>query len=127
MVSGKPRFAISMARWFVRTAADLEEHLRMARQFQPSHIRPQSNPEKVSSELRERFAVSVEEQADWQDLRHAFNNWRTAVEAQDVFVFQSKIPWEEVRGFSLFQARRPPIVLNQSDAVSARIFTLFHE
>ena len=37
------------------------------------------------------------------------------------------MPVEEVRGFSLFEANRPVIVLNQSDALSARIFTLFHE
>ena len=37
------------------------------------------------------------------------------------------MPLAEIRGFSLIEEGSPAIVLNDSDAPSARVFTLFHE
>jgi Zn-dependent peptidase ImmA (M78 family) len=37
------------------------------------------------------------------------------------------MPIEEIRGFSLLEEQSAVTVLNQTDAVTARIFTLFHE
>ncbi len=42
-------------------------------------------------------------------------------------VLQRKLPLAEVRGFSLTTPGPPTLVVNRSDAVSARIFTTFHE
>jgi Zn-dependent peptidase ImmA (M78 family) len=49
------------------------------------------------------------------------------LERQGVFVFQFTLPLNEARGFSLLRDHTAVVVVNQSDAISARIFTLFHE
>src|ERR1700687_643408 len=126
-LSPKTCFAIRNARWLVSIAADLQQQLGIEPEFQVAGLRSSVNPESLAQRYRNRLGISVAEQGQWRDLYQALHHWRLAIEGQGIFVFQSKMPREEVLGFSLSERGRPAIVLNQSDAVSARIFTLFHE
>ncbi len=125
--SPRTLFAIRTARWLVRKATELQEQLKTEMRFVEPGIDLSSDPEKTASAVREILGVTVEEQAAFGDLWKALKRWRTAIEAQHVFVFQFKMPVADARGFSVIENERPAIVLNQSDAASARIFTLFHE
>ncbi len=125
--SPSTRFAIRTARWLVARANELQEQLETGADFRSPPFGASDDPEQVAGEFRARLNVSIEDQIAWRDSWQALKGWRGAVEAQHVFVFQFNMPVEEARGFSLFEARQPAIVLNQADAVAARIFTLFHE
>lgn len=58
----------------------------------------------------------------------AFRFWNDLVEATGTLVSQSSgIPVEEYRGLALHHAIVPLILLNGSDAMAARLFTLMHE
>lgn len=126
-LSPKTRFAIRTARWLASTAAELERELDRAAPFQRPKARPSGSAEQLAAQFRKKLGVSLDEQIQWQRSGEAFRQWRSAVEAQNVLVFQASLPEEEVRGFSLVENQKAVIVLNQSDAVNARIFTLFHE
>ena len=126
-LSPTTRFAIRTARWLARTARLLEQQLGMEQRFQVPKARPTSDPEEIAQTSRQRMGVTIEEQIGWNSFQVALRRWRAAVEAENIFVFQIQMPLEEVRGFSLVEEESRVIVLNQADAVSARIFTLFHE
>lgn len=126
-LSPKTRFAIRTARWLATTAAELEGDLDRVAPFAGPKTKPSRSPEALAEQSRRSLGIALDEQTQWQRSGEAFRQWRAAVEAQNVLVFQASMPVEEVRGFSLFEGGKAVIVLNQSDAVNARIFTLFHE
>lgn len=75
---------------------------------------------------RSEIGVSVAKQRSWKNEREALRAWRSAVENRGIFVLQLPMRKAEVRAFSLSQL--PPfIVLNQSDFVRSRVFSLWHE
>jgi len=85
------------------------------------------DPEMIAAGERERVAVTVDDQLRFRSPYEAFDKWREALESFDIVVYQTKMPPEEVRGFSLLNHMLPTIVVSRSDAIAARIFTLFHE
>ncbi len=126
-LSPPTRLAIRTARWLIGKVSKLEEQLGSPAPFQMPGIGLSQDPEKIAEEYRKRLKLSVAEQTGWKTSWKALRQWRAAVEAQNVFIFQFTMPIQEARGFSLIDRQRAGIVLNQSDAASARIFTLFHE
>lgn len=87
----------------------------------------------TAAELRRVLAVSLPTQTAWHSAAVAFANWRAAVEARGVLVFQSGIrpewvvPVEEMRGLALADPHAPLIALNGGDSHTARTFSLMHE
>jgi Zn-dependent peptidase ImmA (M78 family) len=126
-LSPRTRFAIRTATWLATTAAELQQQLGVKAPLAAPRIQLSADPESAAEQCRELLGIPLQEQTGWRTLSEACRRWREAVESQHVFVFQSSMDVEELRGFSLIEANRPVIVLNQSDALNARIFTLFHE
>jgi len=83
-------------------------------------------PKIVAQKKREETEISIEKQLKWKNAYEAFNNWRKLVEEKNILIFQFKFPLEDARGFCLM-GTPPVIVINSSDNILARIFTLFHE
>lgn len=86
----------------------------------------QGDAETLASAQREAVGVGIAQQRKWPDERQALRAWRSVIENRGIFVLQFPMRKAEVRAFSL--SHQPPfIVLNQSDFVRARIFSLVHE
>jgi Zn-dependent peptidase ImmA (M78 family)/transcriptional regulator with XRE-family HTH domain len=83
----------------------------------------------IGARLRALLGVTVQEQLGWSSEWEAWRQWRAAVEAAGVLVFQfPKVPLPQVRGVSLLKCPLPVIGLNSKEgAPGARIFTLLHE
>jgi Zn-dependent peptidase ImmA (M78 family)/transcriptional regulator with XRE-family HTH domain len=83
----------------------------------------------VGARLRALLGITVHEQFGWSSEWQAWRQWRAAVEAAGVLVFQfPKVPLAQVRGVSLLMFPLPVIGLNSREtAPGARIFTLIHE
>jgi len=126
-LSPKARLVIRTARWLARTASELESQLGIDTLPGVPSISLSDDPERIAQDFRARLDIAITEQTSWTTYHQALRQWRARIEAQHVFVFQFRMPLKEVRGFSLIEQQRPVIVLNQADAVSARIFTLCHE
>ncbi len=76
--------------------------------------------------LRAALSVSVSTQLGWRDEYRALRGWVAAVEGLGVIVLRQSMPVDETRGFAL-SGVPPVIVLNASDGVAPRIFSLAHE
>lgn len=86
-----------------------------------------NNPEIIASDERDRLGISIELQNSWKTPYEAFNQLRAIIELKNVYVFQFPMEIEEIRGFTLTDSKPYIIVLNSSDKIEPRIFTLLHE
>jgi Zn-dependent peptidase ImmA (M78 family) len=91
----------------------------------PAHA-DQGDAESLAETHRPFLGISLDEQRKWKDERAALRAWRAAVERRGIYVLQFPMRKAEVRAFSLSQ-RPSIIVLNQSDFVRSRVFSLLHE
>ena len=123
----KTLLAIREARRMQTVARDLSAQMDSPLRARIRKITLSTNPEAVAETERKRLGIDVGEQIDWANAYDAFSQWRRGVEQFGVLVFQLPMPVEEARGFSLTDSGLPAIVVNSSDAITARIFTLFHE
>lgn len=87
----------------------------------------QSDAESLASVERSRLGMSLDEQIGWKTSYEAFRSWRSKLEQANLLVFQFTMRLEDCRGFSLADQEPLAVVVNTSDAIHARIFTLFHE
>ena len=81
-----------------------------------------------------RLARTVRKWLGCEKLAYKPKEWKTAVENKGVFVFSTgklsnwaKSEPKAFRGFTVYKDTLPIIVINDSDAIVARSFTLFHE
>jgi len=86
-----------------------------------------SRIEPVTTALRQRLGVPIEEQTVWRSTETAFKAWREALEANGVFVFKDAFRNDEFSGFCLYDRKYPLIFVNNSMPDSRQVFTLFHE
>lgn len=98
-------------------------------QVEPDVIRAQlsDDAEDIALGERNRFGVLIEDQNPWHNPYEAFRNWRDLIERKNIRVFQFPMELEELRGVALMDSKPYAIVINSSDTIQARIFTLFHE
>jgi Zn-dependent peptidase ImmA (M78 family)/transcriptional regulator with XRE-family HTH domain len=86
------------------------------------------SPTGVASNARALVGIDVSTQMSWKDASYALNSWIFAMESVGVLVFQALgVDVNEMRGLSLHDPVAPVILLNTADAVTARVFSLFHE
>lgn len=82
----------------------------------------------AAARVRDVLGITLTDQSGWPDERAAYKAWRAAVENLNVLVFQvARVPISEMRGLSAFQQSLPIILINGSDSIRGRIFSLFHE
>jgi Zn-dependent peptidase ImmA (M78 family) len=84
------------------------------------------NPEWLAVQERASLGITVAQQLAWEHEYEALREWRAAVERRGAIVMQSSLTGSDVRAFSL-RADPPVIVLDRSDWVRARVFSLAHE
>ncbi len=93
----------------------------------PEHPTTQpGDAHEVAAAQRAALGVSLDAQRKWGNPWTALRGWRTAIEQHGVFTLQLPIAGGEVKAFSL-SGEPPVIVLNQSDFVRSRVFSVMHE
>jgi Zn-dependent peptidase ImmA (M78 family)/DNA-binding XRE family transcriptional regulator len=121
------RLAIRKATRLRSVATDLMHALHRETVPLLEGIKLSEDPERVAERERHKLGVTIEEQLQWKSPYQALRRWRGAVESRNVLVLQLSIPVDDARGFSLSDEEPFVIVVSSSDAVHARIFTVFHE
>lgn len=121
------RLAIRKARYYQSISNELMRDLGQDPKPKIKTSTLEDNPQEFAREEREKMGISLDEQFNWKNAYKAFNVWRAAIESRNILVFQFKFPLKDARGFSLMDQDPPVIVINPSDNILARIFTLFHE
>ena len=127
------RFEIRLARKRREEALELARDLRQPPAGFAERASLDDDPEVLATRLRQRLGVSLADQTGWQSKYDGFNSWRAAIERLGALVFQTgatpslRVEPNEARGFSIADKPFPVIVVNGSDPVTARSFTLLHE
>ena len=85
------------------------------------------NPDRLAISVRERLGVSASEQRSWLSDDDALTQWRERVEETGIWVFKRSFAQKDVAGFCLAHKVFPVIYLNNGQAKTRQIFTLFHE
>ncbi len=95
----------------------------------------QSSARALAAKARNYLNISLEEQKKWSRRASSFQNesdmalkkWREAVQSCGVFVFKDSFKEPDFSGFCLYDERFPVIYINNNEAKTRQIFTLFHE
>ena len=87
----------------------------------------------LAKKVRKYLNVSVEEQKSWSKLGNntafdkALKKWREVVQSSGVFVFKDSFKEPDFSGLCLYDKEFPVIYINNSEAKTRQIFTIFHE
>ena len=90
-------------------------------------LRDDEPTEVAAARIRDFIGVSLADQFGWRDEDTAFKAWRSAFYRVGVTVFKDAFGADEFCGFSLYDVEFPVIYVNNSNAKTRQIFTLFHE
>lgn len=123
----KTRLSIRRATRLQATAQELMRELGRDIGVKLPRSAISASPEEVAGSLRKHLGIEIRQQLEWPHEWAAIEAWRRAVEDRNILVFFLPMPLKDVRGFSLSDIEPFAIVVSSSDAVHARIFTLFHE
>lgn len=82
---------------------------------------------KLALSVRKWLGRSESESCSFEDWKHAFEDKGVFVFITSKFTGWSKVDPNLFRGFSIYKNTLPIIVINNSDALRAQSFTLFHE
>jgi Zn-dependent peptidase ImmA (M78 family) len=126
LTSYKTRLAVRKADFY---RASLYELYKKNPSIEPIHkiirLSTSINPSEAASKIREIFKLNIEVQKSFKNYYQAFNYYRDTLEEKGIFLFQ--LPLEGDRGFCLLDEEFPVIIVNSSDSITSKIFTLFHE
>jgi len=120
---------------FIRAARD--------KQFVLRELFPQGNPSKTfllknfpfnksypdvaAKSLRDFIGLSEDMQKKLKSSEEAYKVYRSILAEYGIFIFQYPIDKVEARGFCLYDAEFPVIVVSSKDETNGKIFTVFHE
>lgn len=124
--SKETHFAIRKARRLQNVRSELMENLGNDVRINIKSRTIQDNPEVVANDERVDLPVDLAHISTSTPTK-LFEIWRDWFEHKNITVLQLKMPVEDARGFSLTDIEPFVIVVNESDAPNAKIFTLFHE
>jgi Zn-dependent peptidase ImmA (M78 family)/transcriptional regulator with XRE-family HTH domain len=83
------------------------------------------SPVEAAQQIRDDFIINIDVQKKFRNGYEAFNYYRNNLELKGIYLFQLQLSGD--RGFCLLDNEFPIIVVNSSDSINSKIFTLFHE
>lgn len=90
-------------------------------------LQPKGDIDAAAARIREYLSISLDSQFGWKSEDEALKAWRRALYNVGVSVFKDAFEDDNYSGFCLFDTEFPVIYVNNSNAKSRQIFTLFHE
>jgi len=124
--SRETHLAIRKAQRLQKVRRELMENLGSDVHVKIRNRTIQDNPEIVANDERVDLPVDMA-QLSANTPTQLFQIWRDWFEQKNITVLQLNMPVEDARGFSLTDIEPFVIVVNESDAPNAKLFTLFHE
>jgi len=122
------RLALREFRRLTRLATMLRQITGDTLQLKIGKANMDEDAEIVAEREAKRLGITSDIRKTWQDKGKAYHAWREAIEKLGVFVFSLRMSILECRGAAIME---PPyvtaILVNQTDAITARSFTLLHE
>ncbi len=126
LTSYKTRIAIKQADFYKSALYELfRSNPSLEPIFRTIRLSVNQNPSEAIRQLRNDFGINIELQKKFRNGYEAFNYYRETLEIKGIYLFQLQL--EGDRGFCLLDDEFPIIVVNSSDSINSKIFTLFHE
>jgi len=127
----KPKllYLIRKAMVFRENLKELYDYVNPARKkiYIDFEIKSSDSVSDVTKEVRKYLDVSLDEQYALESNEAALKYWRNLLEEHGIFIFKDAFEDDEFSGFCLYDDEFPIIYINNSQAKSRQIFTLFHE
>ena len=124
--SRETHLAIRKARRLQKVRRELMENLGTDVRVKIRTRTLRDDPEVVAREERSISGINYENSTGITDSV-IFNIWRDWFEQKNIAVFKMRMPIDDARGFVLSENEPFVIVVNASDALAGKMFTLFHE
>ena len=127
-ISLQTRFAVDFARTVAAQFTNLLEDEVVEPMPRLPRIRMELDPADQGETERRRLGLSHASQMAW-DKEQRFRNWRSVIESAGCFVLLQKFPYDDCKGFALYDTPDAPIiVLNKNEPTDGgKIFSLIHE
>ena len=126
LTSYKTRIAIKLADFYRSALFELfRTNPSPGPLFRKIRLSVNQNPQEAAQLIRNEFGINIVLQKKFKNGYEAFNYYREILEAKGIYLFQLQL--EGDRGFCLQDNEFPIIVVNSSDSINSKIFTLFHE
>ncbi len=126
LTSYKTRIAIKQADFFKSVLYQLFNSNPVEKPiFRRIRLTTNETAEEAGNLIREDFKFSYEVQKKFRNGYEAFNYYRDKLEEKGIYLFQLQLLGD--RGFCLLDNEFPIIVVNSSDSINSKIFSLFHE
>jgi Zn-dependent peptidase ImmA (M78 family)/transcriptional regulator with XRE-family HTH domain len=119
--------ALRRARRLQDLSRELAEGLGEAPLVKIGKVPLPDDSQALADQIRRNLDIPVEKQLGWKTESEALNEWKRAVESYGALVLELSFPIEEGRAFCLSDPAFPAVVLNSTDSITGRIFSLFHE
>ncbi len=129
-LSRKTLSAIRESRYLQSIAKELMLDQKMNVMPEISKVTLNDDPETIAFREREKLGFHSDDgllSKEVKGEREFYNKLREKIESFNIFVFQINMPVEEARGFTLSDVYPVTIIVNSSDLIKPRIFTLLHE
>ena len=134
------RFVLRKARSMQLNVMELSENetsfqpTKEKKIFEDIQFTTTPNINTLVKKVRKYLDISLEEQKSWNSLSRkqniadtALKKWREIVQSHGVFVFKDSFKDSNFSGFCLYDKKFPIIYINNNEAKTRQIFTLFHE
>jgi Zn-dependent peptidase ImmA (M78 family) len=97
--------------------------------FKDIRINARGSIAKYAESIRAYLGIDMTMQKAWKTTEDALKKWRNAIEDKGIFVFKEskRVIQEDISGFCLHDDEFPVIYVNNSNAKSRQIFSIFHE
>jgi Zn-dependent peptidase ImmA (M78 family) len=107
---------------------ELKDNLNVTLEPTINHASLNDDTDKIANFEREKLSFTLEDQTNRKFSDYdIFKMLRSQIESKNILVFQFSMELEELRGLTLLDIKPYAIVVNTSDNIRARIFTLLHE
>ena len=134
-LSPRMRFMIRKAHSMQLNVMELSENNKKVTEenkiFKDIKFTTKASMHSLAQKVRKYFNINIEKQKNWSKQDNsadiAFKNWREIIQSHGIFVFKDSFKDPNFSGFCIYDQQFPVIYINNSEAKTRQIFTLFHE
>lgn len=129
MMSPRLRYLVKQAFAMQINLAELNDHTNPAKKniLHDMMFQPDIAVETMAARVRDYFEIDLNTQFSWRTIDTALKSWRNLLEEHGVFVFKESFKDDSVSGFCLHDPEFPVIYINNNNAKTRQIFSMFHE